>query len=232
MLKLKWPNDLLIDGNKFAGILVEGEGAGCGRRSASASIARIIRTDTGYPATDLAAAGVRSRRMSLFAALSARNVCALAQWDRGRALPAIRADWLTRAAGIGGAIRVRLRDRELAGRFEAIDDSGPPDVCACRRRRCSDHGRRRVHAGEVVSDGAGRSGTGVRAARRRRRDRHKSRALRPRRRAQAAHGSCVDLGVVVRAAKTTARHRSDHAGHPLSRGGAPQPRRHRAHPRA
>ena len=41
-----------------------------------------------------------------------------------RGFAAIRADWLRRAAGIGGEMLVRLPGRELAGRFEALDERG------------------------------------------------------------------------------------------------------------
>ena len=58
-LALKWPNDLLLDGNKFAGILIEGEAA---RRVAVGIGVNCVASsgrDAHIPATDLAAAGVR-----------------------------------------------------------------------------------------------------------------------------------------------------------------------------
>src|SRR3954451_5641354 len=80
-LVLKWPNDLLIDRNKFAGILVEGEGTsvaiGIGVNCAHHP------AQTEFPATDLATAGVRTSPESLFALLSASMMVRLAQWDRG-----------------------------------------------------------------------------------------------------------------------------------------------------
>src|SRR5262245_51604675 len=119
---LKWPNDLLIDRNKFAGILVEGEGTtvviGIGVNCAHHP------TGTEYPATDLAAAGVRATPESLFPPLSAAMTARLAQWDRGAAFAAICADWISRAAGIGKGVRVRTGEGELAGTFEALDANG------------------------------------------------------------------------------------------------------------
>ena len=41
-----------------------------------------------------------------------------------RAFRPIRTDWLARAAGLGEDVRVRLADRDLTGRFEAIDHAG------------------------------------------------------------------------------------------------------------
>jgi BirA family biotin operon repressor/biotin-[acetyl-CoA-carboxylase] ligase len=95
-LALKWPNDLLIDRCKFAGILIEGEGAAvvigigvnCTHHPA----------DTAYPATDLASAGIRATPEGVFAALSAAMVVRLDQWKRGEDFPAIRTDWLERAS--------------------------------------------------------------------------------------------------------------------------------------
>ncbi len=119
---LKWPNDLLIDRNKFAGILVEGEGAtvviglgvNCVHHPAG----------TEYPATDLAAAGVRATPDSVFASLSAAMLVRLMQWDRGAGFAAIRSDWIARAAGLGKPVRIKTADGELAGQFEGIDGSG------------------------------------------------------------------------------------------------------------
>jgi BirA family biotin operon repressor/biotin-[acetyl-CoA-carboxylase] ligase len=121
-LAVKWPNDLLIDRMKFAGILIEGEGAAvvigigvnCAHHPAS----------TDFPATDLAAAGVRATPESLFGPLSAAMVSRLTQWDRGVGFPTIRADWLARATRLGKIIRVVLPEGERSGVFEGIDERG------------------------------------------------------------------------------------------------------------
>jgi BirA family biotin operon repressor/biotin-[acetyl-CoA-carboxylase] ligase len=121
-LVLKWPNDLLIDRNKFAGILIEGEGATV---AIGIGVNCVHHPDgTEYPATDLATAGVRTSPESLFAPLTAAMVARLAQWNRGAGFAAIRADWLSRAAGLGKPIRVKSGDGEIAGQFDTIDDTG------------------------------------------------------------------------------------------------------------
>jgi BirA family transcriptional regulator, biotin operon repressor / biotin---[acetyl-CoA-carboxylase] ligase len=125
-LKLKWPNDLLLDGAKLSGILIEAESVG----SASATVIGIgvncahHPDSTAYAATDLAACGVAVAPAVLFDALSGAMVARLAQWDRGAGFAAIRAAWLTHAAGIGSEIVVRLAGRELAGLFESLDAAG------------------------------------------------------------------------------------------------------------
>jgi BirA family biotin operon repressor/biotin-[acetyl-CoA-carboxylase] ligase len=126
MLKLKWPNDLLLDGAKLAGILIEAESigadtatvAGCGINCAHHP------WDTRQPATNLRRAGFAVEPAQLFAALSGAMVARLAQWDQGAGFAAIRSEWLSHAAGIGGDIVVRLANRELAGKFESLDEAG------------------------------------------------------------------------------------------------------------
>ena len=48
----------------------------------------------------------------------------LRQWAEGAGFAAIRTDWLVRAAGVGKEICVRLPDKELAGRFQGLDETG------------------------------------------------------------------------------------------------------------
>ncbi len=142
-LRLKWPNDLLLGGAKIAGILIEGEsgpefsvvvgiGVNCTSHPA----------DTPFPATDFKASGALVTPAQAFTALSAAMLQRLAQWQRGQEFAAIRADWLKRAAGLGGPIRVRLPERELSGRFEGLDEQG-------RLLLHTDSGVTTVTAGEV-----------------------------------------------------------------------------------
>ena len=125
MLGLKWPNDVLLAGAKLAGILIEGEGTQTGAVAVGIGVNCISHpANMDYPATDLAAAGVSASAATLFAALSIKMLRRLAQWNRGEGFATIRAGWLARAAGLGKQIRVRLPDREIAGRFEALDHAG------------------------------------------------------------------------------------------------------------
>jgi BirA family biotin operon repressor/biotin-[acetyl-CoA-carboxylase] ligase len=80
--------------------------------------------DLAYSATSLAAHGEAAAPGRLMAALSHTMAERLTQWDRGAGFAAIRSEWLSHAAGLGGDIRVRLSDRELAGTFEALDQMG------------------------------------------------------------------------------------------------------------
>src|SRR4051812_5602356 len=125
-LKLKWPNDLLLDGAKLAGILIEAESVG-GVTAVAAGVGVNCAhhpDSLAYPATSLAAQGTAVSPDELLRGLSATMVLRLAQWERGAGFGAIRAEWLMHAAGIGGDIHVRLPDRELSGTFETLDPHG------------------------------------------------------------------------------------------------------------
>lgn len=126
-LRLKWPNDLLLDGAKLSGLLVEGGQDGQGRLVVAVGIGvNCIAhpSDTPYPAIDLAAAGLASDADELFAALRTEFAERLALWNRGAGFPAIRAEWLGRAHGLGAPIRVRRPDGERSGVFRDIDADG------------------------------------------------------------------------------------------------------------
>lgn len=125
-LKLKWPNDVLADGSKVSGILIEAEsGQGCCALVIGIGVNCVSHpADTAFPAGNLAGAGTRVSPAELFTALSRTMHRRIAEWDRGAGFAGIRGEWLARAAGVGEAIRVRLPDRELSGRFEAVDADG------------------------------------------------------------------------------------------------------------
>jgi BirA family biotin operon repressor/biotin-[acetyl-CoA-carboxylase] ligase len=125
-VKLKWPNDVLLDGAKIVGILIEAERIG---RSTATVIGIGINcahhpSNTPYAATDLAAHGAAVTPAQMFTTLSAGVMTWLAHWDRGANFAAIRREWLNHAIGVGGDIVVRLPNRELNGKFESLDEAG------------------------------------------------------------------------------------------------------------
>ena len=126
-LQLKWPNDLLLDGDKVAGILVEGTSPMPGRLALAIGFGVNCKHSpalTDYPSSDFARAGFAVSPIHLLTRLDSSMRHRLAEWDRGAGFAAIRAAWLARACGLGSAIEVKLADRTLAGIFEAIDGAG------------------------------------------------------------------------------------------------------------
>lgn len=125
--ELKWPNDVLADGAKLAGILLESHLLDDNRVALAVGIGVNVvahPTEVPYPATSLAALGSACDAEVLFEALSDAWTDNVRVWDDGRGLAAIRKLWLGRAAGLGSEVAVRLDGEIKRGIFETIDEDG------------------------------------------------------------------------------------------------------------
>lgn len=143
---LKWPNDVLADGRKIAGILLESWMEG-GRRFLAIGIGVNLanhppEAETRWPATSVAAlAGAAPTPEAALDTLAA----AFARWQQVRArdgFAAIRAAWLARAAQKGGPVEIRLPRETVPGTFEDLDPDG-------RLLLRTEAGLRRIDAGDV-----------------------------------------------------------------------------------
>ena len=123
--ELKWPNDVLADGAKLSGILLESVMLDEKRFALAIGIGVNVvghPEGTPYPATSLAALGSPCDAETLFLALSDAWVDNARIWNEGRGLAAIRERWLARAAGLGAQVAVRAEGRVVRGLFETIDN--------------------------------------------------------------------------------------------------------------
>ncbi len=145
-LRLKWPNDVLLDGRKLAGILLEAEPLADRRLAVAAGIGvNVVAAPEGtpYPATALAALGVAADAADLFHALAEAWTGLERLWDGGRGFATIRDLWLDHAAGLGERVAVDTGEGVFSGVFETIDSEGRLVI------RTSDGGLHTVSAGEV-----------------------------------------------------------------------------------
>lgn len=124
---LKWPNDVLIDGAKVSGILLESEYLKDGRQAVviGCGINVVHAPDHAmYPTATLRAAGSLVSPQELFAYLNREMAGWLETWNRGKGIQAVREAWLTKAAGVGQHITVNLPDGSISGLFREIDMAG------------------------------------------------------------------------------------------------------------
>jgi BirA family biotin operon repressor/biotin-[acetyl-CoA-carboxylase] ligase len=125
-ITVKWPNDVLANGGKMAGILLEsGRDATGVWLAAGIGINLASHPDgTEFPATSLAALGLAppppDQALTLLAARFAHWYDC---WMREGFDP-LRAAWLARAGGLGAPIRARLPREEHRGVFAGIDADG------------------------------------------------------------------------------------------------------------
>lgn len=147
VVRVKWPNDVLIDGKKVAGILLESSGTdgvdvlpwvavGIGVNLIAAP------PDTPTPATFLGAHGPAPSPAEALAELAEAWETRFRAW-RVSGFAAIREAWLEAAAGLGQEIEVRLPGETLRGRFETLMSDGALSLLL------PNGSRRAITAGEV-----------------------------------------------------------------------------------
>lgn len=127
-VELKWPNDVLADGRKIAGVLLEASGTGAGAPDWLALGFGINLVwhpnDAEFPATSVAAVGARPpAAQDALTSLAVSWTGWYRLWETAGFVP-IRDAWLARAAGLGERIRARLSGEEAVGAFEGIDGTG------------------------------------------------------------------------------------------------------------
>jgi BirA family biotin operon repressor/biotin-[acetyl-CoA-carboxylase] ligase len=124
-IALKWPNDVLADGRKLAGILLEAAHGPAPALAIGIGMNLAHHPEgTEFPAISFAGLGVKPPTAEdALAALAASFAKWYEVW-RGHGFVAIREAWLARAAGLGSRIRARLATEERSGMFEGIDENG------------------------------------------------------------------------------------------------------------
>jgi BirA family biotin operon repressor/biotin-[acetyl-CoA-carboxylase] ligase len=146
-VRVKWPNDVLVDGKKVAGILLESSGqdgvdllpwlaVGIGINLAHAP------AEAAYPATFLGEHGQPPSPEEALAELAEAWETRFRAW-RVSGFAAIREAWLDVAAGLGTEIEVRLPAETLRGRFETLMPDGALSLLLPNGTR------RAITAGEV-----------------------------------------------------------------------------------
>ena len=169
---IKWPNDVLIGGAKFCGVLPEVAGSeptriaiGCGVNVAHAP------KGMPYPVTWLNASsqhhssvrhpsegwGPASSGIPAFAGMTEQKTTVesvlqelalnlsnrLKLWEEGRGFPAIRQDWGERALGLGGSVTAMQGTKEIHGVFTGLAADGAVILSAARGAVTH------IHSGEV-----------------------------------------------------------------------------------
>lgn len=131
-LALKWPNDVLLNSGKVAGILLEslmvqgqmwGVAVGIGVNLIAAPSTAQVEGGAVYPVSVKGESGVDVTPDAFLKHLAP----AFVHWDAqltSYGFNGIRTAWLDRAARIGETITARLSNEEVTGRFETVDENG------------------------------------------------------------------------------------------------------------
>jgi BirA family transcriptional regulator, biotin operon repressor / biotin---[acetyl-CoA-carboxylase] ligase len=150
-VRVKWPNDVLVDGRKVCGILVESGRAPDGRLWLAVGVGMNLAHSplaAERPATALAEhlPGPPPQPGRALERLSTCFEAWLQVW-RQVGFAVIAAAWTERAYGLGEPCIARLPNETVSGIAEGLDEDG------ALRLRLPDGSERRINAGDVFFEG-------------------------------------------------------------------------------
>jgi BirA family biotin operon repressor/biotin-[acetyl-CoA-carboxylase] ligase len=131
-LTLKWPNDVLLNGGKLAGILLESAGTrdglshfaiGIGVNLAQAPGHDMVEEGALRPVSLLSETGIAVTPEEFLDCLAPAYARYEAQFTTYGFTP-IRTEWLARAARLGQMITARTTRDAITGIFETVDEAG------------------------------------------------------------------------------------------------------------
>jgi len=147
-VRYKWPNDVLFNGRKGVGILLESRLSGDGGIDWLVLGIGVNVTsfpeDTAFPSTSLRFEGAPASLTDadLLQAFARYFLSAANSWlEEG--LGPIRKRWLAHVKGLGEEIQVRLPNETLSGIFRELDETGALVL------ETGDGARRKITAGDV-----------------------------------------------------------------------------------
>ncbi len=143
----KWPNDVLVDGYKVSGILLESQAKGVQPTLDWLIVGIGINlahspADTPYPSGYINAYRENAINPAKMLEILLRHFQIWFERWETLGFPAIRDAWLERAKGLNEEIIVNLQNEQLKGTFETLD----PDGSLVLR---TPHGQRLISAGDV-----------------------------------------------------------------------------------
>ena len=140
---LKWPNDVLLNGGKLAGILLES--VATGDQNSHLAVGIGINLENVPKVGEIESGAVRPVSLVMETGLFITPLeCltllgpAYAKWEHKFStygFAPIREAWLTRAARLGQVITARTGQQELTGTFDTIDDAGQLILSTAKGRR-------------------------------------------------------------------------------------------------
>jgi BirA family biotin operon repressor/biotin-[acetyl-CoA-carboxylase] ligase len=145
-VKLKWPNDVLVDGRKISGVLIESGLRADGRLWLSVGIGvNLAQTpsETDRPATSVAEVTGKAPSAAVALEILAQRFAVWSVVWRDFGFDPIADAWTKRAYGLGQPCVVRLGAETIEGVAEGLDHDG------ALRLRGDDGSLRRINAGDV-----------------------------------------------------------------------------------
>jgi len=122
-VSLKWPNDVLLRGQKVAGVLLEALNGNTLAIGIGINLAHHPDA-TEFPATSIAAFTGSAPDPDDVLRRLARHMAAWYEVWQTKGFVPVRAAWLQRAAGLHKPVTARLEGRDMDGVFEDLDQDG------------------------------------------------------------------------------------------------------------